>query len=71
MTMDQKLMAALQALTDRVIDWTGVTGTAIGELNGMPCLTVYLSDPTIKGRLPKALDGFPVVVEIAGPFKAL
>ena len=69
--MDRKLEAALQALTDRVMGWTGVTGTAIGERKGVPCLTVYLSDPTIKERLPKALDGFPVVVEIAGPFKAL
>jgi hypothetical protein len=43
--MDRKLEAALEALTDRVMGWTGVTGTAIGERKGMPCLTVYLSGP--------------------------
>lgn len=69
--MDRKLEAALQALTDRVMGWTGVTGTAIGERKGMPCLTVYLSDPRIKERLPKTLDGFPVVAKVSGPFKAL
>lgn len=69
MRVDPKLKAAQQELTNRVMDWPGVTGTAIGEKKGAPCLLVYVSDPAVQSRLPKSVAGFSVVMEITGPFK--
>jgi hypothetical protein len=69
--VDRKLEKAHQKLTDRVMGQPGVSGTAIGELNGTPCLKVYLSDAGAKKAIPRNQDGFPVVVEVSGPFKAL
>ena len=69
--MEPKLEAALRELTDRVMDWEGVSGTAIGEKGRKPCLKVYLSDPGVKGRVPRSVGGYPVVVEVSGVFKRL
>lgn len=68
--MDPKLEAAHRKLTKQVMGRPGVSGTAIGERGGKPCLTVYVTDPDASKRLPRRLDGFPVVAEVSGPFKA-
>lgn len=44
----------------------GVTGVGVGELEGKPCLTVYLVDDSVKERLPGELDGYPVKTEVTG-----
>jgi hypothetical protein len=69
--LDRKLQAAHKKLTDKVMGRPGVSGTAIGEQDGKPCLKVYLSDAGAKKAIPRSQDGFPVVVEVSGPFKAL
>ncbi|MGD8361035.1 MAG: hypothetical protein PVJ04_06360 [Gemmatimonadota bacterium] len=69
--MDRKLERAHQRLTDRVMGRPGVSGTAIGERGGKPCLKVYVSDTGAKKTIPRSQDGFPVVVEVSGRFKAL
>lgn len=69
--MDRKLKAAHRALTDRVMGRAGVSGTAIGECDGKPCLKVYLSDPKAAEALPRKVSGFPVVAEITGTFRRL
>ena len=69
--MDRKLDRAHQRLTDRVMGRPGVSGTAIGERGGKPCLKVYVSDAGAKKTIPRSQDGFPVVVEVSGRFKAL
>jgi len=69
--MDPKLEAAHQELTNRVMGRPGVTGTAIGESGGKPCLKVYVSDSGAGTRLPRILGGFPIVIEMTGPFKRL
>lgn len=51
----------------------GVEAVAAGETDaGDPCLRVWVSvDPEeIEGRLPREIDGFPVLVERGGPFRA-
>ena len=50
---------------------TGVSGTAIGEHRGKPCLKVYLSDTRVRERIPDSLRGFPILIEISGPFRSL
>jgi hypothetical protein len=47
----------------------GVSGTAIGERRGKPCLKVYVSDPNVGRSLPSSHEGYPVVVETTGPFE--
>ena len=69
--MDPKLERAQQELTDRVMDWDGDRGTAIGERRGKPCLIVYVSDSGVGKRLPATQGGFPVVMEVKGPFRRL
>lgn len=69
--MDPKLQAAQSELSRRVMNLPGVTGTAIGEKKGRPCLVVYLSDSSAGSRIPRSVGGYPVKVEVTGPFKRL
>jgi hypothetical protein len=65
------LEAARQELTRRVMGRPGVSGTAVGERNGQPCLKVYVSDREAGRSIPKDVGGYPVVVETTGPFRGL
>ena len=67
--MSDALDAAHRKLTDQVIDRDGVSGTAIGEHDGKPCLKVYVSTDEAAGAAPRSVDGFPVVVENTGVFR--
>jgi hypothetical protein len=49
----------------------GVSGTAVGQKNGKPCLKVYVSDREVGRSIPKDVGGYPVVVETTGPFRGL
>ena len=71
--MSQSIEQAHDALTRKVIDWAGVTGTAIGLHAGKPCLKVYVtgSDPALRRRLPSSVGGFRVVVEETGVIRPL
>ena len=69
--MDPKLEAAQRKLSARVMGRPGVTGTAIGELGGKPCLKVYVSDRDVAKTLPRTVDGFRVLVEVTGTFRRL
>lgn len=69
--VDAKLRAAQKKLNDRVMGKAGVSGTAIGERGGKPCLLVYLSDGKAKKAIPRFVDGVRVVVEVTGGFEAL
>lgn len=48
----------------------GVMGTAIGICEGHPCILVFVVDEHARARLADrtALGGFPVRVQISGPF---
>ena len=50
----------------------GVQGTAIGDLEGVLCIIVYVTDPTVaeRAQLPGTLEGIPVKIEVSGPFTA-
>jgi len=66
--MDPKLEAAHRKLTSSVMGQPGVTGTAIGESGGKPCLKVYVKDERARKALPKSVGGFRVVIEMTGSF---
>ena len=69
--MDPTLEAAQSELAAKVMDWPGVTGVAVGERGGRPCLMVYVSDARTGKKVPGKVRGFPVVVEVTGAFKRL
>jgi len=63
------LKAAHRELTARVMGRPGVSGTAVGERAGRPCLKVYVTDAGAGKRFPKSVGGYPVVVEVSGSFE--
>ena len=67
--MARDLASAHRELTHSVMGRPGVSGTAIGERGGKPCLKVYVSDPKAGRSLPKVVGGYPVVVETTGSFE--
>jgi hypothetical protein len=69
--VDPKLEAARRELTNRVMGKPGVTGTAVGERWGKPCLKVYVTDDDVKERIPRMVGGYRVIVERTGPFRRL
>ena len=67
--MANDLASAHRELTQSVMGRPGVSGTAIGERGGRPCLKVYVSDPKAGRSFPKVVGGYPVVVETTGSFE--
>jgi len=65
------LKAAHDELTAKVMGRPGVSGTAIGERGGKPCLKVYVRDRTAARAVPSKVGGYPVVIETTGPFERL
>jgi hypothetical protein len=61
--------AALSELNRKVLGKPGVSGTAVGESGGAPCLIVYLNDAGVRKGIPARVAGIPVKVEVTGPFK--
>ncbi|MDA0327991.1 MAG: hypothetical protein O2958_03100 [Gemmatimonadetes bacterium] len=69
--MADDIKAAQRKLSGKVMGKAGISGTAIGEKNGKPCLKVYVSDSKAGRSVPGAVAGFPVVVEVTGGFHRL
>jgi hypothetical protein len=53
----------------------GVVGVYVGVLSDQrtPCLKVMLArnDPALKNKLPRTLEGYPVVAEVTGEIKPM
>ena len=51
----------------------GVVGIAQGEYEGEPCIKVFTAkiSPELLGQIPPLLDGYRVIVEETGEFRAL
>lgn len=64
--MSADLKAALTELTRQVMGRPGVTGTALGQNDGKPCLLVYLVSPSAARGIPERLRGVPVRTEVTG-----
>jgi hypothetical protein len=69
--MGGDINTAQHELNGKVMGRPGISGTAIGERGGKPCLKVYISDSKAAVRVPKRVGGFPVVVETTGRFQRL
>ncbi|MGD8616993.1 MAG: hypothetical protein PVI91_15245 [Gammaproteobacteria bacterium] len=71
--MQQKTIeAVLEEHTDALMSLTGVVGTAQGECAGVPCIKVYVvqETPEFLKRIPAAIEGYRIVVEETGEFRA-
>jgi hypothetical protein len=64
---------ALRGHIRQLLDLPHVLGAAVGERGSRPCILVFVgpgaADPP--AGLPATLDGYPVIAERTGPFRAL
>ena len=65
--------AVLQEHTDKLMDLPGVVGTGLSQCQGEPCIKVFVAakTPDLQAKIPTTLDGYQVVVEETGTFRAL
>ena len=59
--------------TDEWMSIPGVVGTAIGQIDGNPCIQVLVVKKTdeLTGKIPSEVEGFPLVIEETGELRAL
>ena len=69
---NQSIQEVLAAHNDSLMAIPGVVGTAIGICDGVPCIRVFVADSASARRVNVGarLEGYPVRVEITGPFRA-
>jgi hypothetical protein len=49
----------------------GVVGVGIGLSGGRPCIKVFVENTSeVAARVPSALEGYAVVIEVTGGFRA-
>lgn len=63
----------LKESTTKLMSLPGVVGTAQSLCEGRPCIKVFVSKKTekLERKIPKTLEGYPVVIQETGKFKAL
>ena len=63
----------LEEHTDYLMSLSGVVGTGQGLCSGKPCIKVFVSKKTAKleKKIPKNLEGYPVVIQETGRYRAL
>ena len=65
-----------QVLKDKTDEWMaidGVEGTAIGLSEGNHCIKIFASSkpPRLRDKIPSSVEGYPVIIEETGEFRAL
>jgi hypothetical protein len=60
--------AVLAEHNDSLMAVPGVLGTAVGRCNGAPCIRVLVGrvSDEIRRRVPRALEGYPVHIDVTG-----
>jgi len=63
----------LKENTDAWMAIDGVEGMAIGLYKGKPCIKIFTSVKAqeLRGKIPPAVEGYPVIIEQTGVFRAL
>ncbi len=69
----ETIQETLKKHTNELMSIPGVVGTGQGLCEAKPCIKVFVIEktPDLDQRIPKTLDGYPVVVEETGEIKAL
>lgn len=69
----KSIREVLNSHTEELMTIPGVVGVAQGESQGRPCIRVFVADKnseSLRG-LPHTLDGYRLLVEESGDFRAL
>ncbi len=72
--MSEKTIAhVLKKHTGKWMAISGVEGTAIGLYEGKPCIRIFSSvkPQELQTKIPSTVDGYTVVIEETGSFRAL
>jgi hypothetical protein len=69
----ETIKEVLKKHTRDLMSMPGVVGTGQGLCEGKPCIKVFVIEktPDLNQKIPKTLEGYPVVVEETGEIKAL
>ena len=59
--------------TKELMSLPGVVGVAQGVWEGKPCIIVYVTqkEPSLVTKIPDILEGYQIIIEETGDFKAL
>ena len=70
---EETIKEVLKKHTKELMSMPGVVGTGQGLCEGNPCIKVFVIEktPDLDQKIPKTLDGYPVVIEETGEIKAL
>ncbi len=70
---DKTIEQVLKDQTGKWIAIDGVEGTAIGLFEDEPCIKIFCSGRTeeLRAMIPSTVEGYPVILEEAGVFRAL
>lgn len=70
---NKSIEQVLKEHTDHLMSIPGVTGTAQGELEGKPCIKVYVEKKTteLEKQIPDEIEGYPVEIQESGVIKPL
>ncbi len=65
-----------QVLKDHTDQWMAIheiEGTAIGLSRGKPCIKIFTSSnmQNMQDKIPSTVEGYPVIIEETGEFRAL
>ena len=65
-----------QVLNERTNEWMAiprVVGVAIGISKGKPCIRIFASvrPQQLQAKIPPTIEGYRVIIEQTGPFRAL
>jgi hypothetical protein len=63
----------LQENADAWMAMPGVAGTAIGMVEGKPCIRIFTTSKPedVRDKIPAEVEGYPVIIEETGEFRAL
>jgi hypothetical protein len=66
------IKAVLKEHTEVLMSIPGVAGTAQGLCNDKPCIIVFVikKTPELEQKIPLALEGYPVKIEVTGEIRA-
>ena len=69
----EAIEVVLNEYTEELMGLPGVVGTGRGLCDDKPCLKVLVikETPEIDQKIPRILDGYPVVIEETGEIRAL
>jgi hypothetical protein len=70
---EKNIEEVLKEHTPALMSRPGVVGTGQGLCDGQSCIKVYVvkETPELKEQIPDTLEGYPVVIEETGKFRAL